>query len=307
MSGPGVVVGVDLGGTKTAAAVVGADGTLGPVRTVPTRAADGPDAVFAAVETAVRAAADGQPVTGVGIGTAGAVDPDRGVVVSSTATFGDWVGADIPQGVRRRLGPLSVSIRNDVDAHALGECWRGAGAGVASVFLVAVGTGIGGAVVLDGRLHTGAHHLGGEIAHIPTVGAQGLACPCGRSGHLEGLAAGPAIVRRFHRDGGDPALTDAREVVAAAEVGDHTAARVVTEAAAGLGRTLAGIVTTLDPERVIVGGGLAQAGPRWWSALEETFRAELVEALAEIPLIPAVLGPQAAILGAARPLLDPVT
>ena len=300
---PASVVGVDLGGTKIAAARVDASGALGPVVTVPTPAASGPGAVLAAVAAAVREAAGGEPCAAVGVGTAGAVDAARGVVVSATDTFADWVGTDLVAGLRARLGDLTVAVRNDVDAHLLGEMWRGAASGARSVLMVAAGTGIGGALVLDGALRTGAHHLAGEIGHVPAVGAVGLACPCGRTGHLEAVAAGPAIHRRYRALGGERAA-DTRAVFADADAGDVLAADVIEDAAVSLGRAIAGLVTCLDPEFVVVGGGLAQAGPRWWAPFEATLRAELVDALAGLPVVPAALGAEAAIVGAARAALD---
>ncbi|MDO5534930.1 MAG: ROK family protein [Propionibacteriaceae bacterium] len=293
------VVGVDLGGTKTAAARVGPDGAVGPLAINPTPAGDGPDTVLDTVAATVLQASQGAMPTAVGIGAAGAID-EHGTVVSSTDTFRGWVGTDIASGLRARLGDLPVRVINDVDAHAVGEAWQGAAAGARSALVVAVGTGVGGALLLDGRLHVGAHHLAGEIGHIPTVGAEDLLCPCGRLGHLEALAAGPAIHRRYRALGGSPEVADTVEVFKAATEGDGIALRVIRAAATGLGRTLAGQITCLDPDVVVISGGLAEAGPLWWEPLEATVRSELVEALAGIPIRPAQLGPVAAILGAAR-------
>ncbi|MFC9466637.1 ROK family protein [Streptomyces coelicoflavus] len=306
--GAGAVVGVDLGGTKIAAATVDEHGAVGRVHTMPTPAADGPAAVLDAVASLVGdvLAASGAELRALGVGAAGVIDSGRGVVVSSTDTFPGWPGTDIAGGLRTRLAPLAaddglvVTVRNDVDAHAVGEAWRGAAAGAGSVLLVAVGTGVGAAVVRDGRPLRGAHHLAGEAGHIPVPGAEGLRCPCGRTGHLEAVGAGPAIHRRYLELGGDPACPDARDVVARAEGGDDLAARVVRAAGEAVGRAIAGIVTVLDPETVVVGGGVAEAGELWWSALEGTLRSEVVDALAGLPVLPAALGGEAAVVGAAR-------
>lgn len=318
-----MVVGVDLGGTKTAAATVGPDGVHGPVLSVPTPAVHGPDAVLDAVaglvaEVLVAAgAASGAPAAlrAVGVGTAGVVDVGRGVIVSATDTLPGWPGTDVAGGLRRRLAahaagaphapgaavrPLPVFVENDVDAHAAGEVWLGAAAGARSALLVAVGTGVGAAVVLDGRPLRGAHHVAGEMGHVPVPGAEALRCPCGRTGHLEAIAAGPAIHRRYLALGGDASSPDARDVVARAAAGDELAAAVVRDAARAVGRAVAGTVTVLDPEVVVVGGGLAGAGALWWSALEDTLRAEVVDVLADVPLRPAALGNDAAVVGAAR-------
>lgn len=296
------VVAVDLGGTKTAAALVAGDGSLGEVLRAPTPAAAGPDAVLDTVTGLVVSVLDSagvRDVAGVGIGAAGVVD-GAGRIVSATETFASWVGTDIVAGVRKRLGrgaDWPVAVRNDVDAHALGELWLGAGRGSDSMLMVAVGTGVGGAVVVDGRLWRGAHNFAGEIGHVPVPGAEGLRCPCGRDGHLEALAAGPAIARRYGALAGVPA--DSAEVVRLAALGDPVAHEVVTAAAAGLGRAVAGLVTSLDPECVVVGGGVAGAGELWWRALLDTCRAELVDALSAVPIRPAELGAAAPLLGAA--------
>ncbi|MBM7817969.1 glucokinase [Cellulosimicrobium cellulans] len=314
-----VVVGVDLGGTKTAAASVAPDGALGPVRSVPTPAAAGPEAVLDAVAGLVRevVAAAGSPDGGparlraLGVGTAGVVDVGRGVIVSATDTLPGWPGTDVAGGLRRRLAsggatplgaerPLPVFVENDVDAHAAGEVWLGAAAGARSALLVAVGTGVGAAVVLDGRPLRGAHHVAGELGHMPVPGAELLRCPCGRTGHLEAIGAGPAIHRRYLALGGDAASPDTRDVVARAGAGEELAATVVRDAAQAVGRAVAGVVTVLDPEVVVVGGGLAGAGDLWWSALEGALRAEVVDVLADLPLRRAALGNEAAIVGAAR-------
>lgn len=296
-------IGVDLGGTKTAAALVDADGTLGEVRTSPTPADAGPEAVLDTVAALV-APLLGPDVAGVGIGTAGVVDSTNATIVSATETFASWVGTDLAAGLRLRLGlgeDFPVEVRNDVDAHALGENWLGAGRGHHSMLMVAVGTGVGGAVILGDRLWTGAHHVAGEMGHQPTPGAEGMRCPCGRPGHLEAIAAGPAIERRYLEVTG--ASASGPQIMARAADGDPVSGSVVQAAATALGRAIAGIVTVLDPSCVVIGGGVGQAGDVWWGPLLATCRAELVDVLQATPIVPAKLGTSAAILGAARTVL----
>jgi glucokinase len=301
------VVGVDLGGTKTAAAAVSRDGTVGPVRSVLTPAQAGPGAILDVVADLVRDVAAGVPgpVRGLGVGTAGVVDVTTGTIISATDAIAGWTGTDVAGGLRERLadlwpGSVPVHIENDVDAHAAGEAWLGAAAGLPSVLMVAVGTGVGGAVVLDGRPLRGAHHVAGEMGHLPTPGAEGLRCTCGRPGHLEALGAGPALHRHYLALGGDPACPDTRDVVARAGQGEETAARAVRESAAAVGRATAAVVTVLDPAAVVVGGGMAGAGRMWWDAMESTLRSELIAPLAGLPVLPAALGGSAAVVGAAR-------
>ena len=301
-------VGVDLGGEQIAVAVVAPDGTTGEVITAPTPALAGGEAVLDAVASLIALAMEGaDDVAGVGVGTAGVVDATRGSIISATDTFASWVGTDVAAGLRARLGwddARAVEVRNDVDAHALGEAWLGAGRGRSSMLMVAVGTGVGGAVVLDGRLWTGAHHVAGEMGHIPTPGAEGLRCPCGVEGHLEAVAAGPAIERAYADASGD--LLVGPEIMALAAAGAEPAARVVAEAAVALGRAIAGVATVLDPECVVIGGGVARAGDEWWGPLRHTCRGEVVPVLKGLAILPAALGPEAAILGAARTVFDAV-
>lgn len=308
----GPVVGVDLGGTKIAAALVDADGALlGPVSRTPTPAREGPRAVLDAVASLVTGVVEAGARTGpgaVGIGSAGVIDAERGVVVSATDAITGWPGTDIAGGVAGRLlaagaapRDVLVHVDNDVNAYAAGEAWIGAGAGAASLLMVAVGTGVGGAVVLDGRVHHGARFLAGEMGHMPCGEAQGETCTCGRPGHLEAVAAGPQIARRYRRATGDETVTGAVQVERLAEAGDAVARRVYRQAALALGRALAGAVTVLDPEAVIVSGGLARSGGLWWGPLRRTLRGELVDLVAErIEILPAALGGAAPIIGAAH-------
>lgn len=291
-------VGVDLGGTKTAVALVSSDGTLGEVVAAPTPAADGGEAVLDVVADLV-SRVQTRDVVGVGIGTAGVVDAASGTIISATETFRHWVGTDVPAGLRARLGwgpERRIAALNDVDAHAVGEFRFGAARGLDSLLMVAVGTGVGGALVLDGRLRTGARSVAGEIGHMPTPGAEALRCPCGRIGHLEAIAAGPAIERGYAALGRRRA--SGREIMALA-AHDEDVRAVVTDAAVALGKAVAGIVTTIDPAAVVIGGGVAEAGEVWWEPLRGTIRGELVPVLADIPVLKAQLGNSAALVGAA--------
>lgn len=317
----GELIGVDVGGTKIAAARVAFDGALrSGVQEVPTPAHAGPAAMLdAIVDLIVAVAGDGidpaarrpGPVAAVGIGTAGVIDAERGVVISATDAITGWTGTDVAGGVAERLdaaglkGPDGalppVHVDNDVNAYAVGEAWIGAGAGAACTLVVAVGTGVGGAVVLDGHVHHGAHGLAGELGHMPSALAAGERCTCGRPGHLEAVAAGPQIARRFREATGAQDVTSALAVERLARSGDPDARRLYREAATALGQAIAGVVTVLDPERVIISGGLARSGQLWWGPLRDTVHRELVEPVAtELQLLPAALGTTAPIVGAAH-------
>lgn len=194
-------------------------------------------------------------------------------------------------------------MENDVDSHAGGEAWLGAAAGLDSVLMVAVGTGVGGSVVLGGRPLRGAHHVAGEMGHMPSPDAVGLRCGCGREGHLEAIGSGPALHRHYLRLGGSADALDTRAVYARAASGEELALRAVADSARAVGRAVAGVVTVLDPAAVVVGGGMSQAGALWWEPMVAAARAELIEPLTGIPVRASALGPVAAVLGAARTAL----
>ncbi|QDG89753.1 ROK family protein [Pseudarthrobacter sp. NIBRBAC000502770] len=309
-------VGVDLGGTKTAAGVVSADGEVLFSDTVPTLSRDGGEAILDATAELVaglikKAADDGIAVERVGVGSAGVIDAGRGVVVSATDAIRGWAGTALTAGLATRLGLPASSVRavNDVHAHALGEAWAGAAAGTASSLLVAFGTGVGGSFVLGGRPLLGHRHAGGHVGHFasPYAFHEGTAipCVCGGAGHVEAVASGPAIREAYLRLGGTEPVTDARAVFALAGRSDAAAIRAVGIGAGAAGQAMGGLANILDPEVVVVTGGLSDAGAPWWRPMERALRAELLPALAGLPVLPATLGNAAALVGAARLVLLP--
>lgn len=291
------LIGVDVGGTKIAAGVVSTQGRLVDSSVRPTPAAEGPDAVVAAIAAAVEALPTRGPVLGVGVGTGGVIDRDRGTVVSANALLPGWAGTDVAAALGARLR-LPVHVDNDVNAFALAEQYFGAGAASSSVLYASVGTGIGGALLLGGTLVRGAHHTAGEFGHIAVPEAVGRACNCGGAGHLEAVASGPAMAARFTELAGG-GVADLRDVVRRATDGDPSATRTLVEGAAAMGRALAGLVNTVDPELVVVGGGVAEIGDTYWRPLRAAFAAELLPGPAEVALRPAALGSRAAVVGAA--------
>lgn len=324
------VIGVDLGGTKTAAGVVGADGEVLFSEQIPTRNRDGGESILEATAEFVgrlmwRAAGEGIYVGRVGVGSAGVIDAGSGTVVSATGAILGWAGTELTVGLADRLGLPRNAVRavNDVHAHALGEAWRGAAAGSSSSLMAAFGTGVGGSFVLDGSPVLGHRYVGGHVGHFASPYAyhegKALPCVCGSAGHVEAIASGPAILESFIRFGGSPDVPDTRDVFAlaqAASVGgpaDHAADGAADRAAAikaigvgagAAGQAIGGLVNILDPETVVVSGGLADAGDLWWKPMERAMRKELMVPLADIPVLRAALGNTAAIVGAAKLVLN---
>lgn len=317
------VIGVDLGGTKTAAGVVSPSGEVLMTETIPTLNRAGGEAILDATAALIaglveRAADAGHSVSGVGVGSAGVIDASSGVVVSATDAISGWAGTALVDGLSSRLG-LTVRAVNDVHAHALGEAWFGASAGSASSLMIAFGTGVGGSFVLDGAPVLGHRFVGGHVGHFasPLAVSDGvpLPCVCGSTGHVEAIASGPAIYEAFRRFGGSSSeALDTRGVfaLAAAENRDggasfvasrDAAVRAVDAGAAAAGQAVGGLINILDPETVVISGGLADAGGLWWKPMEAALRRELLAPLVAVPVLKASLGNSAAIIGAAKLVL----
>ncbi len=270
MSGD-IVVGVDVGGTKTAILVVAPDGTV-LARSVAPTAVGSPDRAAVAIATLVRGAlaeanVAAEDVAVLGVGVPGRVDRERGQV--TLAVNLEW--HDLPLGPRlTALLGIPTILENDVRAAALGLLRRRSFGSVQSLALLAIGTGIAAGVVLDGVLHRGANGLAGELGHV-VVEPGGLQCACGNRGCLETVAAGPAIVSRTvaghlaARNGRDDAaapvrLDSAEAVFAAAAAGDEVAAEVVDAAGRAIAWAIHLLALAYDVERIVIGGGVSHAG-----------------------------------------------
>ncbi|MEW1997719.1 ROK family protein [Streptomyces coelicoflavus] len=288
------VIGLDLGGTKIAAALVGTDGTVLARHTRPTPATRGAGVVLDALAEAAREVwAPG--TTAIGVAAAGVIDPATGTVTSATDTIRGWAGTALAAGLATRTG-LPVACDNDVRAAAATEL---DGPDDDSTLLyAAVGTGVGGAVAAAGRMLHGAAGIAGHLGHLPSPEADGLPCTCGATGHLEAVAAGPAITAHCARLGGEPA--DRLQTVAErAARGDPHATTAITLGARATGRALGGLANALGPHRVVVAGGVPRIGALYWDALCAAFTAELMPPLRDLRPRPPRGGADTAVLGAA--------
>ncbi|MEU6047686.1 ROK family protein [Streptomyces griseus] len=291
-----VVIGLDLGGTKIAAALFAPGGEVLARHTRATPAREGAAAVLDALAAAAAAVDPDGLAALVGIAAAGVVDPRSGMVTSATDSIRGWAGTALGVGLANRTG-LPVACDNDVRATAGPELdalpdSRG------SLLYAAVGTGVGGALAVDGRMLHGAAGIAGHLGHLPSAEAAGLPCTCGATGHLEVIASGPGIAAHYERLTGT--RPDRLETVAArAAEGDRAAVRAITTGAAAAGRVLGGLANALGPDRVVVGGGVPHIGPLYRDALAAAFAAELMPPLRGLLPEPPLHGADAAVLGAA--------
>ncbi len=295
---------IDIGGTKIAAGLVTDQGKVLQQAAAPTPAALGPGAVMDTAAGLIRQLErqQGRSVDAVGVGSAGVIDPGSGMVLSATDALPDWPGTDLRGGLAARFG-LPVAVDNDVHAHALGEAWLGGGADARQLLLVAVGTGIGASQVINGRVHHGSRNAAGHAGHMPLPEADGRPCPCGGRGHAEAVAAGPALLAEFRRLSGT-AVRSLADVAVLAEDGDPVACRVLELGATALGRLIGGLVNLVDPDLVLVTGGVANCGPVWWRALRQSFAGDVLPPMRGVSIEPGRLGSQAPLLGAARLALE---
>ncbi|GAB2737388.1 ROK family protein [Salinifilum aidingensis] len=290
-------IGVDIGGTKIAAGLVEPPGKV--VRSV--RAATptaGGQAVLDTAATLIGDLAAGGGISGVGVGAPGIIDPVEGVVSSATDTVPGWAGVAVRAGLQRRTG-LPAAVDNDVRVMALGEAAAGAGRDRAEALHLSVGTGIGGALLRNGRLVRGGHGSAGEVAHVLVPARGRIPCGCGRRDHLEAVVAGPAIAADYAARCGAADVPGLPEVASRMRAGDEDARTAITSAATLLGRCLAGMATAFDLDAVILGGGAAQIGAEFLHPLSNALRAEVRPPGRAIPVHPAQLGTDAPIIGAA--------
>ncbi|MGW1724857.1 ROK family protein [Streptomyces sp. NPDC002306] len=293
------VIALDVGGTGMKAALIGAEGRLLHRARRATGRERGPDAVvdgildFAAELRAHGERQLGEPAAAAGVAVPGIVDETHGIAAYA-ANLG-WRDVPLRDLLGRRLDGIPVALGHDVRTGGLAEGRIGAGRGADRFLFVPLGTGIAGAIGLDGRVEAGAHGFAGEIGHI-VVRPGGSPCPCGQHGCLERYASAAAVSEAWAAACGDPAA-DAADCAKAVTSGDPNAVRVWRDAVDALADGLVTALTLLDPGTLIIGGGLAEAGETLFSPLRDAVRRRVT--FQKLPsIVPAALGDTAGCLGA---------
>lgn len=309
------VLAIDLGGTKIAAGLVSGDGELISQGYCLALADEGPEAVIkrllsVAHQSLEQAGLKASTIEGVTVAAAGALDTKKGLVTASPNLPG-WRNVPLQAIITEKLGVKTYLI-NDASAAALGEHRLGAGKGVDNLIYLTVSTGIGGGIIIGGQLYTGADGCAGEIGHM-TIDINGPRCNCGNIGCLETLASGTAITKEaISRLGqgeksslvtlaqGKLGNITAKMIAQAARKGDSLARDVIARAARYLGIGMVNLVNIFNPERIIVGGGVARMG----NLLLDPARKVVEERAFLLPahtvrIVPAKLGGNSAIIGAA--------
>jgi glucokinase len=295
---------LDIGGTKIAAGLADPAGALVYTTIRPTPPGAAAEEVWAAVAASIAEAlraADGA-VAAVGIASAGPIDLDTGTV--SPINIGSWRGFPLRDRVAAMIpGVPGVPVRlgGDGVCMALGEHWRGAGRGARFLLGMVVSTGVGGGLVLDGVPYTGRTGNAGHVGHV-VVEQDGRPCACGGRGCVETVAAGPWMVRWARENGWSaPPGAGARELAVAAAAGDPLAERAFHRSATALAAMIASVAAVCDLDLVVIGGGVAKSGPLLFDPLRVALPGYAgLDFLAGLRVVPAELGGEAGLIGAAR-------
>lgn len=290
----GPALGLDLGGTQVRAALIHGARILARAAE-PTDVAGGPPAVLRQFHRLIAQVDPGQSATALGISSPGPLDTETGTVLS-IPTLPGWEGLPLRDLLARDSG-LPVTLENDGIAAAFGEWRHGAGQGLRHLVYVTVSTGIGGGVVVDGRLLHGRRGMAGHVGHLPL--ADGPLCSCGAPGCFEALASGTALARAARGRLATCPNPTARDVVEAARHGDPVALDLIATEARHLGTGFAALLHLYSPEAIVMGGGVAQAFDLLEPTLMATLRARAMPAFRDVPVIRAGLGQDSGLIGAA--------
>lgn len=293
-------LGIDIGGTKIAGAIVSSEGSVKRRMDVSTPAMEGGARVLEAAVALARTLRAGETIGAAGIGAGGQIDAARGVVLSATDLLPGWAGIDIKSAFEDALR-VPAFADNDVNALAVGEARFGAAKGKASAVFVAIGTGLGGAFVLDGRLVRGAHGSGGEFGHILFDISSEARRGVGRYvGTWEAYVSGPGLLATYKLlDPAAPPLTGRDIADAARRAPDGLAAQAIRRTGEYLGMGLASLANALDPDIFIIGGGLAELGDALLDPARAFLQSHALPGPAQCPIVPAALGADASVIGAA--------
>ena len=302
-------IGIDLGGTSVKYALVSENGNILTHGKHPSLATESGEAVIGQILKGVKEAktyadTQGYNVTGIGVGTPGIIDDTYRIVLGGAENIKGWEGIHLADLLEAQTG-LPTRIGNDASIAGLGETLYGAGQGCSNTLFITVGTGIGDAIIIGGKLFDGYANRGGELGHVPLF-ADGRPCPCGARGCLEAYASTSALVRMFkeecQRQGKDLNGTepDGVLIVKLYKEGDAIAHRCMEKHFDYLGHGIGGFINIFSPQKVIIGGGLSEAGPFYIEELRKSAYRYAMPACAEhTEIVAAQLGNRAGCIGAA--------
>lgn len=307
-----VTIVVDIGGTKIAAGVASPTDiswAISHKREIPTDAARGGEAVLASVielasQIRDEAVADGLEPIACSISSTGVIEPETGAVSYASDLMPGWTGIDLAARTGLALDIPTWAL-NDVHAFGLGEA---SFSSADRVLVVAAGTGLGSALVIDRIVDQGPRGCAGSIAHMPHPLADGIVCACGsHTGHIESVCSGSGLANLYNRDlpAGREPVTNGFDVFTRHEAGDAYATETLNASGRAMGEVLAGVVSLLDVDEVILSGSVTRSGEAWWGSLREAFSRDALPVFSDVVISEGTLGSDAPLVGAAIWALDP--
>lgn len=288
------VIGIDIGGTKISVGLVDNDGDIKNYITEPTHAEEGRNAILNRIYSILDDLID-DDVEGIGIGSAGRIDYDNGKVAFATDNLPGWTGLNICDIICEKY-KLPVIADNDVNTAIIGEAWIGAGMGYENILMMSIGTGIGGAIMSNGKLIRGSHWSAGEIGHM-IFKPNGRKCNCGQKGCLEQYISGTAIYKRYNELTKSISVANAKGVFDLLNENDSTSKIVINEFIQNLSISIISLRNIFDPDIFIIGGGIINSKDIWWQSFVDILNSD-------ITITTAKLGNKSTIIGAAKLIID---
>ena len=306
--------GVDLGGTTVKIAFFDREGTMLHKWEIPTRTEEKGKFILSDIAAAIENYIAAQKISpedviGIGIGVPGAVNNEG--VVAGCDNLG-WGIFNVAQALEKLTG-LPVKAGNDASVAALGECWKGSGKGFQNMLFVTLGTGVGGGIVVDGKLVLGTHGAAGEIGHMVIDREETEKCGCGKTGCVEQYCSATGIVRLAKRYLAKSEAASSlrsvekltcKDVFDAAKAGDHAAVEILEQAYAYMGEFIANICIVLNPQAVVIGGGVSKAGDVLIDGIKRHFGKYIYHASTDVTFALATLGNDAGAYGAVKLILE---
>ena len=286
-------IGVDIGGTKILSAIIDERGNIVKSLRVPSEGKEGRDKILSHLYEAIERLIS-EDIVGIGIGTAGQVDPDSGTIVTATPNLKDWAGTPLKDIIEKKFG-LPTYVDNDGNVAALGEWWAGGGRGARCLLCLTIGTGIGSGIVYEGKVFRGAKGVGAELGHM-SIKYDGIRCNCGGIGCIEAYASGPALMKKLQEKGKLIATPD--NVLRYAESGDIIVLEAIEEIGTLLGYAMVSFINIFNPDIILLSGGVSNLGDFLIRPIRKIVDTYALPGGRDVKITRATLGENAGVVGA---------
>lgn len=286
-------IGVDIGGTKILSAVIDKEGNIIKSLRVPSEGKEGREKILSHLYEAIEGVLSND-IEGIGIGTAGQVDPDTGTIVTATPNLKDWAGTQLKNIIEERF-KLPTYVDNDGNVAALGEWWAGGGKGARCLLCLTIGTGIGSGIVYNGKVFRGAKGVGAELGHM-SIKYDGVKCNCGGIGCIEAYASGPALIRKIQEKG--KFIMTPEEVQRYAESGDKIVLEAIEEIGTLLGYAIVSFINIFNPDIILLSGGVSNLSDFLIKPIRKIVDTYALPGGRDVKITRAALGEQAGVVGA---------